>query len=398
MDSRELRRVDGRLLRLGGRVVLGARGEVDLVVIIDQLDQLDQLELRIIYLDCRFQLELGPTELLQQRVFLQRLVPRVVRGIVMKAIRISRTGTLGRAEWQALGAGVTVLTSEPHRIAAAALEVRQELSDIDVACSRFRPDSEIEVANRSSGHQVAVGPLLAEAIDVALRAARLTDGAVDPTVGEAMELIGYDRDFASIKAGGPPVMHVVPVRGWTAVRFNRRWGTLHVPVGIKLDLGATAKALAADRAARRAHESTGSGILVSLGGDIAVAGEAPDSGWNIKITDWHGSPPTVPGPSVSIRAGGLATSSTTVRRWNRGDETMHHIIDPSTGRPARPVWKTVTVAAASCVDANIASTAAIVKGETAAGWLASTGLTARLVRPDSTETLIGGWPLERSAA
>jgi thiamine biosynthesis lipoprotein len=316
----------------------------------------------------------------------------------MSAIRISRTGGPGRADWQALGTGVTVLTTDPAHIAAAALEVRQELADVDAACSRFRPDSEIEVANRSHGHQVAVGPLLAEAIQAALRAAELTDGAVDPTVGEAMEVLGYDRDFAAIDPTGAAVVKMAPVKGWQAVRFNHRWGTLTMPAGIKLDLGATAKALAADRAARRAHERAGCGVLVSLGGDISVAGAEPDTGWHIKVTDWHGSGPAAPGPVVTIHSGGLATSSTAVRRWQRGGVEMHHIVDPYTGRPAEPVWRTVTVAAATCVDANVASTAAIVKGEAAVAWLASTGLAARLVRPDGRETLVGGWPAERRAA
>lgn len=305
---------------------------------------------------------------------------------------------VGRAAWEALGTGVVVLTADPRHIATAASEVRSELADIDRACSRFRPDSEIEVANRSGGHQVAVSPLLAEAIDVALRAARLTGGAVDPTVGAAMEVIGYDRDFSAMDPVGAPIVKMAPAQGWRTVRFNRRWGTLLVPSGIRIDLGATAKALAADRAALRAHHITGSGVLVSLGGDISVQGPVPAGGWNIKITDWHGSSPTVPGPTVSIASGGLASSSTVVRRWRRGDEEMHHIVDPSTGRPARAVWKTVTVAAASCVDANIASTAAIVKGEQAVDWLESTRLAGRLVRPDGREILIGGWPGEMSAA
>lgn len=316
----------------------------------------------------------------------------------MDGIRISRLADVARAEWSALGTGVTVLSTDVGRIAGIALEVRNELAAIDAACSRFRPDSEIEVANRSSGHQIALSPLLAEAVEVAMRAARLTDGAVDPTVGEAMEVIGYDRDFATVASDGAAVVKMVPVKGWEAVRFSPRWGTLTVPAGIKLDLGATAKALAADRAARRAHESSGCGVLVSLGGDIAVAGDHPGSGWKIKIADWHGAAPATPGPVVTITDGGLATSSTTVRRWRRGDDEMHHIVDPSTGRPAEPVWRTVTVAAATCADANTASTAAIVKGEAAPGWLESAGLAARLVRPDGRETFIGGWPAERRAA
>jgi thiamine biosynthesis lipoprotein len=189
-----------------------------------------------------------------------------------------------------------------------------------------------------------------------------------------------------------------PVRGWTTVRFNARWGTLHTLPGVRLDLGSTAKALAADRSAAAAAAAARCGVLVSLGGDIATAGPGPTEGWHIRVTDWHGAGSDVPGQTVDIASGGLATSGTTVRRWERGGQSMHHIVDPRTGRPADVVWKTVSVAAATCVDANIASTASIIRGESAPQWLSSLGLSARLVRPDGSVTCVAGWPVERNAA
>lgn len=312
-------------------------------------------------------------------------------------IRITRTAGFGRAQFRALGTGVSVLVIDPTQAAGAALEVQNELAAIDAACSRFRSDSELEVANRAHGHQVAVGPLLAEAVDVALNAARVTGGAVDPTVGASLRSIGYDRDFQEVVAGEGSFTFE-KVRGWKSVRFNRRWGTLQLPPGVRLDLGATAKALAADRAAARAAVATGAGVLVSIGGDIATGGAPPAGGWNVRIADHHAASPSGPGPVVRIDAGGLATSSTTVRRWRRQGTELHHIVDPATGRPAEVVWRTVTVAASSCVDANTASTAAIVRGEGAPQWLASLGLTARLVRPDGSVELVGGWPATAVAA
>jgi thiamine biosynthesis lipoprotein len=320
-----------------------------------------------------------------------------------KAIKVSRAGRLGKAEFRALGTGAVVVTTEPGRIAAATMEVRQELGLIDAACSRFRPDSELEVANRAGGHLVVVGPVLAEAIEVALRAARITGGDVDPTVGAAMQAVGYDRDFEEIgssrpaPAGMPPVAPEA-VAGWQEVSFDQRWGTLRLPLGVHLDLGATAKAFAADRAARRAQAEVGGGVLVSLGGDLATAGEAPGQGWLVRVTDWHGSGPSAPGQTVRLESGGLATSSTTVRRWLQAGRDRHHIIDPATGLPAAVVWRTVSVAAASCVDANIASTAAIIRGERSPAWLSDMGLPARLVRPDGSVTVLGGWPAEQVAA
>jgi FAD:protein FMN transferase len=170
--------------------------------------------------------------------------------------------------------------------------------------------------------------------------------------------------------------------------------TIRLPRGIALDLGATAKALASDRAAAAALETGAmrSGLLVALGGDIATAGPAPEGGWRIHVTDDHRAGPTAPGQTISIESGGVATSSIATRRWFHDGRAMHHILDPRTGAPVRTPWRTVSVAAATCADANIASTAAIVLGEDAAAWLADQGLPARLVALDGTATTLGGWP------
>jgi len=99
---------------------------------------------------------------------------------------------------------------------------------------------------------------------------------------------------------------------------------------------------------------------------------------------------------VSVSAGGLATSSTTVRRWRAGGREHHHIVDPRDGQAAEEVWRTVSVAAGTCVDANTASTAAIVRGRAAVRWLESAGLPARLVARDGAVTRTAGWPEESS--
>jgi thiamine biosynthesis lipoprotein ApbE len=245
---------------------------------------------------------------------------------------------------------------------------------------------------------VTVSPLLAEAIAVALRAARLTDGDVDPTVGAAMNAVGYDRDFSLVQRNGPAVrLTVKTIPGWRQVEFDEQARLLRVPPGVRLDLGATAKAWAADRSAGRIAAALGCGVLVSLGGDIAVSGQPPAGGWRIRVQDISGRPEDPPaGPStvVAIHGGGLATSSTAARRWRRGGYMLHHILDPRTGLPAAPVWRTVSVAAASCTDANIASTAAIIRGRAAPAWLAGLGLPARLVDEAGEVHTIGGWPAE----
>jgi thiamine biosynthesis lipoprotein len=199
------------------------------------------------------------------------------------------------------------------------------------------------------------------------------------------------------RRGESPRLRIVPAAGWQRIRIDRRQGTVLIPVGVEIDLGATAKALAADRCARRVHRETGVSTLVTLGGDIAVAGSPPSGGWPILVTDDHRSDATAEGQTVAIAAGGLATSSTTVRRWRTGDTEVHHILDPRSGAPASEVWRTVSVAARTCVDANIASTSAIVRGEGAIAWLERAGLPARLVRPGGTTVTTGGWPAEDAA-
>jgi thiamine biosynthesis lipoprotein len=304
---------------------------------------------------------------------------------------------LATAAWEALGTSVVLRVTAAGALARARAAAEAELAAVDRACSRFREDSELSRVNAGAGRAVSVEPLLIEAIEVALRAAALTDGDVDPTLGRALELAGYDRDWQLLapERGEPgPVASVsVTARaGWRGVELDRAGSRVRVPAGVKLDLGATAKAWAADRAAAAAARAGGCGALVSLGGDIATAGPAPGEGWEIHVTDDHRSAPTAPGQRISIRSGGLATSSTAVRRWSHEGRTMHHIIDPSTGAPARPHWKTVSVAAAGCTDANIAATAALVRGASAPAWLAGLGLPARLADWQEQITIVGGWP------
>jgi thiamine biosynthesis lipoprotein len=294
----------------------------------------------------------------------------------------------------ALGTSGAVLVTDRASLADARAIVEGELGAIDLACSRFRADSELSRLNRAGGRSTLVSPVFAEAIAVALRAAELTAGDVDPTVGSALRAIGYDRDFAELRSGSARGLRVRAraAAGWRAVRFDPRARLVQLPAGVELDLGATAKALAADRAARAAQARVGGGVLVNLGGDLSIIGPAPAAGWAVHVTDDHAAYPSGPGEDVSLTAGGLATSSTAVRRWTTASGPRHHVVDPARGDSAPAVWRTVSVAAASCVDANIAATAAIVRGETAPAWLAERRLPSRLVRPAGEVLRLAGWP------
>ena len=302
-----------------------------------------------------------------------------------------------RATLEAFGTTALVAVTDAGSLAAARAVVERVVAEFDQACSRFRDDSELSRVNAAAGAAVRVGPVLLEAVTVALRAARLTGGDVDPTIGQALISLGYDRDFAALSLEDGAVASrgarpLASVPGWRTVIVDPELGTIRVAGGVSLDLGATAKALAADRAATEASAAAGCGVLVSFAGDLAIAGPAPAEGWRIRVTDDHRSGFDAPGQWISLSSGGLATSSTMVRQWRTDTGTAHHLIDPLTGRSVDSVWRTVSVSASSCVYANIASTATIVRGEKAAPWLEALALPSRLVRTNGTVLHVGGWP------
>lgn len=296
----------------------------------------------------------------------------------------------------ALGTTAQICVRDEAALAPALALARDELRRIDETCSRFRDDSELTLLNRSAGEPFAATPLLAHALSAALLVARRTDGAVDPTVGGTLRALGWDADFRVVvsRRRGKQHLRAVPAPGWRRVRLDHATRTVQLPPGVEIDLGATAKALAADRCAGRIERATGSAVLVNLGGDIALAGTAPADGWPVRVTDDHRDDASAPGQTVALAAGGLATSSTTVRRWALGATEVHHIVDPSAGLPARGRWRTVSVAAGSCLDANAASTAAIVRGDRGATWLRGLGLPSRLVGSGGDVVTTCGWPAE----
>jgi len=316
---------------------------------------------------------------------------------------VAPAAALCTERWEALGTTALLRHDGPPNPAARAA-VERELDAIDEAASRFRADSELSRLNAMTGpgpRTLVAGPLFAEAVRLAIRAADASGGAVDPTLASELVALGYDRDWHELIAlpsnaplgdGGDLLVYRRRRSRWEDIDVTGDPARITLPRGVQLDLGATAKALAADRAARAAHEVGAAAVLVSLGGDIATAGPAPAGGWSIHITDDHRDGPDAPGQTIAIRSGGVATSSIATRRWRRGGRTMHHILDPRSGRPVRGPWRTVSVAAASCAEANIASTAAMVLGRDAPAWLAEQGLPARLVALHGDVQVQGGWP------
>lgn len=295
--------------------------------------------------------------------------------------------------FRSIGTTATVVVQDPSAADEASWMLAEHLDAIDVACSRFRPDSELERLHAEAGRPVRVGPLLFEAIEVALHAAVRTGGAVDPTVGNAIAALGYDADLDDVLSRPPsPPQALGTVAGFAHVQTDPSERSVRIPRGVRLDLGATAKALAADRAATAIAGHLGQGVLVSLGGDVAVAGSVPTGGWAVGIAQESSTPVGEVEQVVAITHGGLASSATSVRSWQSGERTVHHIVDPRTGDCAGPYWVLVSAAGSTCVEANVATTAAIVWGADALERLPLLGQAARLVRFDGQVFTVGGWP------
>ncbi|HEY3957485.1 MAG TPA: FAD:protein FMN transferase [Streptosporangiaceae bacterium] len=332
-------------------------------------------------------------------------------------------GAPASAGWSALGAPVQLVVTEADQLERGHAILAAELIAVDTVCGA-RPGSElaelsqadpVDGAPARDGHgPVRVSSLLADAIAAALRTARLTGGDVDPVVSGGLAGDGTTRGAADRAGGGPGGgdeggraggtgrtggtagggldVLLRPLPNWRQVRLDTRSRLLWLPPGLRLDLGGTATAWAADRCAARLAARLGCGVLVGLGGDIAVAGQPPAGGWRIRVQDTTGTdgdgPPTV----VAIHDGGLATASASARRMRQANGALRSILDPRASATAAPYWRTVSVAAARCVLARAASSTAMIRGRHAEPWLSSLGLPARLVGLDGRVRTVAGWP------
>jgi len=268
--------------------------------------------------------------------------------------------------FESMGCEVVVGGSTAQELRA----IRELFAERDRVFSRFRPDSELNRVNRSAGRFVAVSPLFAQTLAVALLAARETDGLVDPTLGPAVEAAGYDRDFASLAPVEEPPGAGRPGAWRSVLLIGRHVG---LPRGLRLDLNGVVKSLAVDDALKLL---SGPGF-VSAGGDVAARG-----GLTVALPD---------GEAVSLRQGALATSSSAKRRWTRNGEVQHHLIDPTTGRPSASLWEQVTACGASCLAADIAAKAGFLLGEDGPGWLDRRRIPARFLSARGSATANESW-------
>lgn len=277
---------------------------------------------------------------------------------------------------QAMGTTFTfIVEAEPDpelevMIDAAAADVAR----LEACLSRFRFDSELSQLNRT-GHVDASEDLLIVTW-LAVEAREDTGGRFDPTVHAAVMSAGYDRSYGQLPPDGPAAATEPAASCGGRVDVDLDRGTIRLGPGVGIDLGGIAKGYAAEVACDRL--ALAGPCLVNVGGDIATR-RTPGSGhWAIAV-------PALPEPLVvGVEAGGVATSGRDRRTWRRDGKPLHHIIEPTTGRPADGDILRVTTFAGSAVRAEALATALFLCGgpERAVVEAESLGIPAVVVADD----------------
>ena len=291
-----------------------------------------------------------------------------------------------------MGTEIAVL-APLERIGPAEKAVRTLFGEWESVLSRFRPESELSRLNERAGKPTAVSSLLYDVVAAALAAARATRGAFDPTLLPDLVRLGYDRTFADLPADASPGRRVPFLGGrWHGIRLDSQRRRILLPPGAALDVGGIAKGMAVDAALDRLERELEIGTaLVDAGGDLAVRGLPPGQrAWQVAIEDTT--------RSVALRHGALATSGSSRRRWLQDGIERHHLIDPRTGKPAASGLSSITVAAATCRQAEVGATAVFVLGATeGAALLERHDLGGLAIGSRGVET-IGRWPDAEAAA
>jgi thiamine biosynthesis lipoprotein len=304
---------------------------------------------------------------------------------------------LERRSFRAVGTTCSVAVATGRGDAhAARLAIDAAVAEIDAcerALSRFDPTSDLSRLNREAGSWVDVDPRLVEALRLAIDARRTTAGRFDPTILPALVAAGYDRSFEQLDERPPRAAD-----GWSAgaaVEVGIR--SARVAPGAAVDLGGIGKGYAAARALAAMHDAWPGmpGALVDLGGDLALAGSAPEGGpWKIDVVDPRN--PLRPPARLLLSGGGVATSGRDVRRFGPG-RRLHHLIDPRTGAPAiaGPLAVTVVAPDAALAEATATALAISDEAEAAAHIAAHPPLSALYIPPAGPPLVLGSLPAAR---
>lgn len=266
-------------------------------------------------------------------------------------------------EFKVMGTTAHVLVEAGTAQAAdAGVErARTRLHELERRWSRFLDNSDVTVLNAANGAPVIVHPDTRLLVERAVEGWYRTAGRFDPTVLDAMVAIGYDRDFGAIDRDSPgPVSTTVPAPGCAGIVVDRVVGAVRLPRGVHFDPGGIGKGLAADLVAEELMRAGAAGVLVNVGGDLRVEGQAPGAdGWVVDLEH------PVTGESmghVRLAGGAIASTWRTKRTWGAPDAPRHHLVDPATGAPSFSGLAGTAVLAARAWWAEVLAKAAFVEG------------------------------------
>jgi len=292
------------------------------------------------------------------------------------------------------GMSGTIATADARTEDFARERLEHWINEFDRCVNRFLATSDLSRINERGASAYVMSPTFEMVLRASLDAADMTNGLCDPTILNALAALGYDRDYDELASGTNDTGARADVPGVSAISYDPSRHLLDLAPGVRLDFGATAKALLSDVLV--SELAPFGGVLVEVGGDVAVDGDGPDGPFVIGLA----TSLSVTGdePRISIRRGGVATSSSTTRIWRHGERVVNHVIDPRTGDCASGSLAVATVAAPSCVIANAFATAALLWDEDAAYYIAQAGHAARLVFRDGRVEVVGGWSRDEVAA
>ncbi len=272
-----------------------------------------------------------------------------------------------------------VVHGQPELLDLAQAEVNR----LEQLWSRFLPDSEISQINAAAGSWVRVSPETADLVSRALEGHAITEGRFDPTVLGDVIRAGYDRSFVDMvdRTDAPEsALH----RDAQGIAVDRTDHAVRLPAGVGFDPGGLGKGLTADLVAERLDAEGAAGVVVNVGGDLRALGFGPGGDdWTVEID------PAASGmalATVALEQGGLATSTVLRRRWRVDGRPQHHLIDPTTGRPADRGVVAATVLASRGWQAEVLAKVLLVEG-VEAGFELVTGLGADAVLVDETGDL-----------
>jgi FAD:protein FMN transferase len=278
------------------------------------------------------------------------------------AVQVQRPG-VQQATWRAMGSAVEVriVDAEPRHLRL----VQDVVAHLEARWSRFSPTSDVSRLNAAGGAPVRVDPFTVRLLEMMASGASATDGAYDPTLLAPLVALGYVaswEDPGAVTSLAPGCALRSDVR---QVLVDREHGVVQLPPGAVIDAGGIGKGLAADIAVEAVIAGVPGvgvpgvgvpgvgvpdvGVMVSIGGDVRVAGTPPDErGWVIAVADEPGGAPVA---ELCVADAGVATSGTMHRTWPTPGGTAHHLIDPRTGRPTATGPRSVAVATVVAGDA-----------------------------------------------